>query len=284
MKLSVTSVMLPRWTLDETFDRLAKHGYDGIELRVRNNPDDPKAEPSYWGRHLSDVSPANVMDKVPAIRAAVKRTGVRVVALSPHARLGDFEMVERLSQATLAIDPDRPPLLRVDPARHDRNKPYLPQFLAVRSLFAEQAERQRPLGVKVIYETHVGTVAVTATRARALLDGIDPALVGAIYDIPNMIRTGLEDTRMGLEALGPYLAHCHVGGSKPVNKGPDTDGRDQWDWEMCDVRRAMANIPQIVADFKHVGYQGHLSLEEFGPGDDEGKLRDQGAYLRKLIG
>ena len=26
-----------------------------------------------------------------------------------------------------------------------------------------------------------------------------------------------------------------------------------------------------------------LSLEEFGPGDDLEKLRDQGAYLRRLI-
>ena len=98
-----------------------------------------------------------------------------------------------------------------------------------------------------------------------------------------MIRTGLEDTRMGLETLGPYLAHCHIGGSKPVIQKTDADGRDVWSWEMCDVRRAMADIPQIVADFKHVGYSGWLSLEEFGPGEDEAKLRDQGAYLRTLL-
>jgi len=28
---------------------------------------------------------------------------------------------------------------------------------------------------------------------------------------------------------------------------------------------------------------GEASLEEFGPGDDADKVRDQGAYLRKLI-
>ena len=35
MKLSVTSVMLPRWDLNQTFDKLAEHGYEGIELRPK---------------------------------------------------------------------------------------------------------------------------------------------------------------------------------------------------------------------------------------------------------
>ena len=37
-------------------------------------------------------------------------------------------------------------------------------------------------------------------------------------------------------------------------------------------------------DLKDVGYRGFMSLEEFGPGTDDEKLRDQGAYLNKLIG
>lgn len=63
MKLSCTSVMLPRWDLDRTFDKLAEHGYDGIELRCRYNPGDDSEAPSFWGRHLSDVSPDNIIQK-----------------------------------------------------------------------------------------------------------------------------------------------------------------------------------------------------------------------------
>ena len=47
MKLSVTSVMLPRWNLSDTFEKLAEHGYEGIELRVRDNPDESHADSSY---------------------------------------------------------------------------------------------------------------------------------------------------------------------------------------------------------------------------------------------
>ena len=85
MELCCTSVMLPRWTLDETFDKLAAAGYDAVELRCRYNPEDENAEPAFWGRRLTDVSPDNVVDKAPAIRAAAQRSGVRVAALAPAA-------------------------------------------------------------------------------------------------------------------------------------------------------------------------------------------------------
>ena len=32
------------------------------------------------------------------------------------------------------------------------------------------------------------------------------------------------------------------------------------------------------------GVKANLSLEDFGPGEDGAKVRDQGAYLRQLIG
>ena len=47
MKLCCTSVMLPRWTLDKTFDKLAEYGYEAVELRCRFNPDDLSAEPAF---------------------------------------------------------------------------------------------------------------------------------------------------------------------------------------------------------------------------------------------
>ena len=61
MKLAITSVMLPRWDLTQTFDKLAAYGYEGVELRVRDNPEATDVEPSFWGRHRADVSPANIL-------------------------------------------------------------------------------------------------------------------------------------------------------------------------------------------------------------------------------
>ena len=285
MKLSCTSVMLPRWTLDETFDYLGEYGYDGVELRCRYNPEVDNSPPgrSFWGAHLSDVSPDNVVEKAPQIQAAVKRSGVQVFALAPNFTYQDTEVIHKLFKGALAINPDTPPLIRIGAPRHDRTKPYMPQFADARAGFASLTELAREYGVKVIYEIHVGTVAVSAARTSELLRDLDPNHIGAIYDVPNMIRVGIEDTRMGLELLGPYVAHCHIGNAIPVSGERDETGAMQWQWAFSDLREGVANIPQVVEDLKVVGYQGAVSLEEFGPGDDHEKVKEQGAYLRMLF-
>jgi sugar phosphate isomerase/epimerase len=284
MKLCCTSVMLPRWTLDETFDQLATAGYDAVELRCRYNPDDESAEPAFWGRHLSDVSPDNIVDKAPAIRAASERSGVRVAALAPNVQLGQDDVIRKIFAGAVAIDPDCPPMVRIGAPRHDRTAPYMPQFLAARSGFADLVEIAREYGVKVLYEIHVGTVAVSCSRTLELLRDLDSQHIGAIYDVPNMLRVGLEDSRMGMEILGPYLAHCHIGNGVSVEDGIDEEtGRSKWKWQFSDVRKGVADIAQIVGDLKSVGYGGCLSLEEFGPGDDAEKIASQGAWIRRWM-
>ncbi len=283
MKISVTSVMLPRWDLETTFKTLAQYGYDGVELRCRYNPEDPKAEPSNWGRHLTDVSPDNIAEKAPQIRELSKKTGVRVCAIAPNCTYDQTDIIEKIFKGALAIDPANPPLIRIGAKRHDRTKPYIPQFLDARVGFAHLSEMARDFGVKVIYEIHVGTVAVSASRTIELLKDLNPKHIGAIFDVPNMIRVGLEDSKMGLELLGPYLTHCHIGNATPVQTERDATGQMQWKWDFADLREGLANIPQIIQDLKDVNYAGYLSLEEFGPGDDDAKIRDQGAYLKKLI-
>ena len=283
MKLSLTSVMLPRWDLETTFAKLAAHGYEGIELRCRYNPEDPNAELSNWGRHLTDVSPDNILDKAAQIRDLSEQTGVRVCALAPNFTCDQTETIDKIFKGALAIDPDNPPLIRIGAQRHDRSRPYLPQFLDARTGFAHLVERARDCGVKIIYEIHVGTIAVSASRAIELLKNLDPNHIGAIFDVPNMIRVGLEDSKMGLELLGPYLAHVHIGNATPVQTQRDATGSMHWQWDFCDLREGMADIPQILQDLKDVGYQGYISLEEFGPGDDEEKISSEGAYLKTLI-
>lgn len=276
--------MLPRWTLDETFDKLAEYGYDAVELRCRFNPVEQDAEPSFWGRHLSDVSPDNVVEKANAICTAAQRSGVRVAALAPNCLLDDEETVRKLFNGALAIDSDSPPMIRIGAPRHDRTQPYIPQFLAARSGFADLVETAREYGVKVLYEIHVGTVAVSAARTIELLRDLDPDHIGAIYDVPNMLRVGLEDSRMGMELLGPYLAHCHMGNGIPVAGERDEQGVLPFQWAFRSLKEGIADVAQIVGDLKAVGFEGYISLEDFGPGEDDDKVRDQGAYLRDLVG
>ena len=102
MKLSCTSVMLPRWDLDQTFDKLAEYGYEGLELRCRYTKEDAPEEPSFWGRHLADISPDNIVDRAGEIQAASKRSGLKVVALAPQAIIGEDELIDKLFAGALA--------------------------------------------------------------------------------------------------------------------------------------------------------------------------------------
>lgn len=286
MKLSCTSVMLPRWDLGQTFDKLAEYGYEGLELRCRTVKDDAPAEPSFWGRHLTDISPDNIVDRAGEIQAASKRSGIQVVALAPQAIVGEDELIDKLFAGALAIDPDEPPMIRIGAPRHDRTKPYHPQFDEARAGFEALTAKARERGVKALYEIHVGTVAVSCSRTIELLKDLDTDHIGAIYDIPNMIRVGLEDSRMGMEILGPYMAHCHIGNATPVPDKPAREGDfDQvsWKWNFSDLRDGVADIPQLIQDMKDIGYSGYVSLEEFGPADDDEKVSQQGAYLQHLI-
>ena len=274
--------MLPDWELDETFERVAGHGLAAVELRVRDNPPGNPA-PSYWGRHLADVSPANLQHKVPAIRAAVARTGVRVCALAPRLWVEKQEVVDAVLDGAYAIDPEAPPMVRLSPPGYDRTRPYAEQFAGVREGIEWLLPQARARGVKLLYEIHVGTVAMSAARAHALLDGLDSAHVGAIFDLPNMSRVALEDTRQGMELLGPHLAYCHIGGSRPVAGDADAHRQRQWSWEFCPLEEGIANIPQVIADLRAVGYSGYLSIEDFSTLDADTRLRQGSAYLRRLL-
>ena len=103
-----------------------------------------------------------------------------------------------------------------------------------------------------------------------------------------MIEVGIEDTRMGLDLLGPYVAHCHVGNRLPEPAGQGPDGNTIWRWRGARLAEGVADIPQLIDDLKTVGYNGALSLElfipeNFEPGNDDEIVQTEGAFLRKLI-
>ncbi len=174
-------------------------------------------------------------------------------------------------------------MVRLSPPGYDRTRPYAEQFAAVREGIERLLPQARARSVKLLYEIHVGTVAMSAARAHALLDGLDSACVGAIFDLPNMSRVALEDTRQGMELLGPHLAYCHIGGSRPVAGDSDGHGQRQWSWEFCPLEESIANIPQVIADLRAVGYSGYLSIEDFSTLDADTRLGHGSAYLRRLL-
>ena len=125
---------------------------------------------------------------------------------------------------------------------------------------------------------------MSATLAHRLVSQFRPEDIGVIYDVNNMAKDGFETFRIGLELLGPYLAHCHAGGWKPVVAGTRPDGTVDWSYEGCDLCESILDIPLWIDDLKFVGYQGFISIEDFRSIPHTEKFERQASYLRGLIG
>jgi sugar phosphate isomerase/epimerase len=147
---------------------------------------------------------------------------------------------------------------------YDRTRSYASLLEAEREYLTRMEGLCLKYGVKGLLETHHGTIAASASAAYRLCEGFDPAAIGVLYDPGNMVFEGFENYRMGLELLGPYLAHVHVknGGWAP-EAGTDLEGVTAWKGSWRKMRHGMVPWRQVVEDLRAVGYDGYLGLEDF---------------------
>ena len=94
--------------------------------------------------------------------------------------------------------------------RYDGRERYLDvrdRALVAFESVAAAAERH---GVRALIETHMQTILPSASAAAAFCARFPAEQVGVIHDAGNMVFEGYEQYRLGLELLGPHLAHVHV--------------------------------------------------------------------------
>ena len=75
-------------------------------------------------------------------------------------------------------------------------------------------------------------------------------------------RLGYEGLRLGLDVLGPYLAHVHIGGHAPRPEARMADGTRRWRWEACDLQDGLLSTPDVLAALGRVGYAGYVTVED----------------------
>lgn len=92
--------------------------------------------------------------------------------------------------------------------------------------------------------------------AERLVHGLDPAAVGVIYDVGNLVVEGFEDPRVGLGVLGPYLAHVHLKNAA----WRVVDG--EWESYWAPLDAGIVDIRSFLQLLKSTGYAGWVSLED----------------------
>jgi sugar phosphate isomerase/epimerase len=279
MKFAVFTVMLPELTPEDAAAELKAAGYDGVEWRFTTIPDARKNEaPSFWGNNHCTFAPTE--DEARRARQIAEANGLGIPSLGTYLTVGDVPAVEhsmRLAQLCGA------PAIRVGTGWTNRDAPtsYGALFEKNRAYLAEVEKCSRQYSVKGLVEIHHNSIASSASLARRLVDGFDPACVGVIHDAGNMVYEGYEDYRIGLEVLGPYLAHVHLKNAAYRRSG---NGSGVWQAHWAPMDDGVVNFPALFAALREVGYDDWFSFEDFSAARPPREaLRHNLAFIRTQV-
>lgn len=281
MKFSVTTVMLPHLDLMQTCELLSRLGYDGMELRVRRLPAERMNEPpSPWGRHLTDISPDNILERAEEIKSTVSAFGLTIPVFASACDASDLPQVRLLSEGAQAVGC---PAIRLNCRRYDGSINYHELYDEAVRNYEKALKITRQYGVRVFVEMHGGTIHTSASLAYRIVSNFDAKDIGVIYDPQNMVKDGYETIQIACELLGDYLAHVHAGAHRPIPNGVDENGTVKWSWEACRLCEGLFNFPEMMGCLRKVNFNGFISVEDFrNDVPAEEKLKDAIDYLKKF--
>jgi sugar phosphate isomerase/epimerase len=278
VKLSIFTASTPDWTPEQAARILAAQGWEGIEWRVTDQDDAPT--PGFWAGNRATWPLTGLEQRLPEIAAVTRDAGLEFSGIGGYARSYDRANVARLLDATAALGAGR---VRVTMPLVDEG-PYRELFARTRGDLEWAAGRAAELGVTVLVELHHRTIVASASSAIRLLDGLDPAHVGVIHDVGNLVIEGQEDYRAAFDMLGPYLAHAHV---KNVAWAPverQSGGVTRWKEDWATLREGQADIADYLRALREQGYDGWVTSEDFSTSLPlEERCADNLAYLRSLL-
>lgn len=260
MKLAVFTVALPEWTPEQAVAQLAAQGWDGIEWRVVDAPAaEPGSTPGFWSGNRCTVGLTGFAEQAPALAALARGAGLALPAVGAYPTCDEPDDVERALLGTAALGA---PAVRIRTPQLG-GAPYPELFDRARRLFPAIADRAGELGVKVLVELHHQSVVSSPSAALRLLDGLDPAHIGVLHDVGNMLAEGGEDLLAGLQLLGPYLGHVHVKNGMWTAGERRSDGTRSWSFGWTPMADGQADLPALFAALRRVGYDGWVSSEDF---------------------
>jgi len=275
MKFGVFTVMLPDLTPEAAVAALHEAGYDGVEWRVTTVPASVRNDaPSFWGNNLCTLAPTR--EDAQRGGALAADAGLAIPNLGTYIAVGDLSAVENAMQVAVAAGA---PSVRVGVARNDQPGDVHALFAQSRAFLHEVEALSRRYTVKALIEMHHGTLSASASAARRLVDGLDPACIGVIHDCGNMVFEGYEDYRRGLEMLGPYLAHMHVKNAAYDRPAAGGVWRARW----APLHDGVVDFAALFAALRSIGYDGWVVVEDFSQAfDSRTALRENLAFLRSL--
>jgi sugar phosphate isomerase/epimerase len=279
MRFSVFTASTPDWTPAEAATTLAAQGWDGIEWRVVDQ--EPGDGTGFWAGNRTTWPFTGLLDSLGEIARVTDEAGLAYSGLGGYQQASDHDAVLTMLRATAELGASQ---VRVSMPRTRTGEPYPALFDRTRADLSWIADRAAELGVKALVELHHSTITSSASAALRLIDGLDPANVGVIHDLGNLLIEGQEDHLAAFELLGPYLAHVHVKNARWVPTDDiRADGSVVWRHEWATLREGQASVADYFADLRTIGYDGWVTVEDFSTDLPlEARTADNLAVLRSL--
>lgn len=286
MKFSVFTASTPDWTPSQAAETLAEQGWDGIEWRIVDDRTEDGSS-GFWAGNRSTWQYSGIAEQVGEIARTTDAAGLEYSGIGGYQPVSDRTGVETMLRVTseLGARQVRVTMPWYRRERERTHETYGQMFDRTRADLEWTAGRAAELGVKALVELHHMTITPSASAALRLVDGLDPAHVGVIHDLGNLVIEGQEDHLAAFELLGPYLAHAHVKNARWVDTG-DTraDGSRVWRHEWAPLRDGQASVSEYLDALRQVGYDGWVTIEDFSTDLPLAeRTADNLAYLRSLV-
>ena len=229
-------------SLETVAESTRQLGFDGVDLLIRR------------GHQVEPDAPELILDAVRRLQTEgltvpmattditdpVLHTPERIFATCAEAGIGQIRL------GYWKYDPGTRYVAGVDAARRDLDG------------LAKVAARA---DVKIVVQLHGGTLHGSGVQTAALLEGHDPAVVGAYPDPGNqVVQDGREDWRLTFDVLSPWLSCVGVknGGWFPGELYPS--GQRHWRSDWFGLPDGMVPWDDIIDHLITSGYDGPLSF------------------------
>ncbi len=284
--LGVTAVMLPELEFDDQLALCQRLQLTHYSWRPRIVPDNQRDQDySPWGRHAFDLTPDRLAREGETLRRRLASAGLISFGTLPAATSDQADDALKLHfEGAAAVGAGR---VRVAPEAYPIDVPmdYESTLSRMVDRYGQIIDLAQPYGLKIVLETHTGSLVASPALARNLCQPFSADRIGVIFDINNyMIEGGLLPT-LAVGVIRRYIDHCHVGGARLTDETP----RDPWGFRrtvhaMCPLTEADQNIPDWIAALRTADVSVPLIIENFTP-DTTGAARLEAsvAQLRPVL-
>ena len=243
MKLSVTTLGCPEWTLAQIIDRVHGYGYHGIDLRGLGDTLDVTLRPEF-------------STQIDRTRALLESHGLVVSGFSSSALCyadsvekadASRAEVERYCVAAKALGTT---YIRVFGGRFPSEMPVADAVAKAAPLATELADIAAGYGCVIVVETHDNWI--DSSAARMLLETVDHPSCKALWDMNHPWRMNGESAERTMAQIGDWVAYTHIKDSAPTADG-----------EFAYVPLGCGDVPvgDAVRLLARRGYDGWLVFE-----------------------